>query len=55
MKKLVALAILALSVSLRSFGAEDVITNSAKVIGKDTYVGARGTAKVSVAALKLIF
>ena len=41
MKKLFALVVLALPLSIPSFGAEHVITRSARVAGKESYKAAK--------------
>jgi uncharacterized GH25 family protein len=45
MKKLFALVVLSLCMSASSFGAEHVVTHSAKVAGKDSYKAATYSAK----------
>ena len=59
MKKLFALFVLALSVSVPSFGAEHVVTHSAEVAGKESYKTARLSARkadeVGKAVLKFLF
>lgn len=45
MKKFIALGLLKLSMAAPSFGAEHVVTHSAKVAGKDTYKAAAYSAK----------
>ena len=44
MKKLLAVLALAVTVSVPSFGAEHIITHSAKVAGKDSYKAAKYSA-----------
>ncbi len=59
MKKLSALVILSLCMAAPSFGAEHVVTHSAKVVGKDSYkavaVSAKDAGKAGKAAVKLVF
>ena len=59
MKKLFALAVLSLCVSVPSFAAEHVVTHSARVAGKDSFkaakVSAKGTGKAGEKFLKLVF
>ena len=59
MKKLSALVILSLCMAAPSFGAEHVVTHSAKVVGKDSYkavaVSAKDAGKAGEAAVKLVF
>ena len=45
MKKILTLVVLSLSISLPSFGAEHVVSHSAKVAGKDSYKAATLSAK----------
>ena len=58
MKKLLALAALALCMSVPSFGA-DVVGHSVKAAGKDTYkaakVSAKDTGKAGKAVVKFLF
>jgi hypothetical protein len=54
MKNAVALVLLSLCMSVASFGAEHVVTHSAKVAGKETYKGAKYSAKESGKAGKAI-
>lgn len=59
MKKVIALAVLTLCMSAASFAAEHVVTHSAKVAGKETYKGAKysakETGKAGKAVLKFVF
>jgi uncharacterized GH25 family protein len=59
MKKLISLVVFALCVSASSFGAEHIVSHSAKVVGKKTYkatkVSAEDTGKAGLAVLKVIF
>ena len=54
MKKLFALALLALSMTVPSFGAEHVVTRSAKSAGKESYKAAKFSAKEADKARKAI-
>ena len=45
MKKILTLVVLALLISLPSFGAEHVVSRSAKVAAKDSYKAATNSAK----------
>lgn len=54
MKKLLALAVLCMSFSASSFGAEHVITHSAKVVGHESYKTAKHVADASVKAVKFL-
>jgi hypothetical protein len=54
MKKLFALALLALSMTVPSFGAEHVVTRSAKSAGKETYKAAKLSARKADNAGKAI-
>lgn len=58
MKKLFALVVLSVAVSVPSFGAEHIITHSAKVAGKESYkaaaFSAKETGKAGKAFLKFI-
>ena len=59
MKKLIALGVLSLCMSVPSFGAEHLVTHSAKVAGKDAYnattYSAKETGKAGKAFLKFVF
>ena len=59
MKKVIALVVLSLCMSAASFGAEHVVTHSAKVAGKETYkaakYSAKETGKAGKAVLKFAF
>jgi hypothetical protein len=59
MKKVTALVVLSLCISVPSLGAEHVVTHSAKVVGKETYKAAKSSAKESGKAgkafLKFVF
>jgi hypothetical protein len=58
-KKVLALVMLSLCMSAPSFGAEHVVTHSAKVAGKESYKAARYSAKETGKAgktfLKFVF
>jgi hypothetical protein len=54
MKKLFALAVLCLSMSVPSFGAEHVVSHSAKLAGKESYKAAKFSAKEADKAGKAI-
>jgi len=54
MKKVIALVVLSLCMSAASFGAEHVVTHSAKVAGKETYKTAKYSAKEAGKAGKSI-
>jgi uncharacterized GH25 family protein len=47
MKKRIALGVLSLCMSIPSFGAEHVVTHSAKVAGKDSYKATAYTVKAA--------
>ena len=55
MKRLIAALALCLAVSAASFGAEHVVTRSAKAAGKDTYKVAKVSVKGTGRALKFLF
>ena len=55
MKKVLTVLALCLSVSATSFGAEHVVTRSAKAVGKDTYKAAKVSVKKTGKALKFLF
>jgi hypothetical protein len=55
MKKLIAVLAVCLAVGGASFGAEHIVTHSAKVAGKGTYKAAKVTVKGTGKALKLMF
>ena len=55
MKKLIAVLAFCLAVGGASFGAEHVVTRSAKVAAKGSYKAAKVTVKGTGKALKLIF
>jgi hypothetical protein len=59
MKNLITLGVLALCMSVPSFGAEHVVTHSAKIAGKETYkaatYSAKETGKAGKSFLKLVF
>lgn len=55
MKKLIAELALCLAVSVPSFGAEHVVTGSAKAAGKGTYKAAKVSVKETGKALKFLF
>jgi hypothetical protein len=54
MKKLIAVLAFCLAVGGASFGAEHVVTHSAKVAGKGTYKVTKATVKGTGKALKFI-
>jgi hypothetical protein len=55
MKKLLVLLAICLSVSVPSFGAEHLVTHSAKVAGKDTYKVTKYSVKEAGKFLKFMF
>jgi hypothetical protein len=59
MKKLFAVAVLAMCVAVPSFAAEHVVGHSVKVTGKETYkaakVSAKETGKAGKAVVKFLF
>jgi hypothetical protein len=55
MKKLIAVLAFCLAVGGASFGAEHVVTRSAKVAAKGSYKAAKVTVKGTGKALKLMF
>lgn len=55
MKKLIAALAFCLAVSASSFGAEHVVTRSAKAVGKGTYKAAKVSVKETTKALKFLF
>lgn len=55
MKKLIAALALCLAVSAASFGAEHVVTHSAKAAGKGTYKAAKVSVKETGKVLKFLF
>ena len=59
MKKFFTLVVLSLSISLPSFGAEHVLSHSAKVAAKDSYkaatYSAKGVGKAGKAIWKFAF
>ena len=59
MKKLITLGVLSLCMSIPSFGAEHVVTHSAKIAGKDTYkavaYATKETGKAGKSFLKIVF
>ena len=55
MKKLIAALALCLAVSATSFGAEHVVSGSAKAAGKGTYKAAKYSVKETGRALKFLF
>ena len=59
MKKILTLIVLALSISLPSFGAEHVVSHSAKIASKDSYkaatYSAKGVGKAGKAFFKFAF
>ena len=55
MKKILTLVVLSLSISLPSFGAEHLVSHSAKVAGKDSYKAATFSAKKAGKAGKAIW
>ena len=55
MKKVLTVLALCLSVSATSFGAEHVVTRSAKAAGKGTYKAAKVSVKETGKVLKFLF
>jgi uncharacterized GH25 family protein len=55
MKRLLVVLAFCLAVSAPSFGAEHVVTHSAKVAGKDTYKAAKYSVKKTGKFLKFVF
>ena len=55
MKKVIAVLAFCLAVGGASFGAEHVVTHSAKVAAKGSYKAAKGSVKGAGKALKLMF
>lgn len=55
MKKALAVLALCLAASVPSFGAEHVVTRSAKAVAKDTYKAAKVSVKETGKALKFLF
>lgn len=55
MKKFIAVLALCLAVSASSFGAEHVVTRSAKAAGKGTYKAAKVSVKETGKVLKFLF
>lgn len=55
MKKLMTVLALCLAVSVPSFGAEHVVTRSAKAAGKDSYKAVKYSVKETGKALKFLF
>ncbi len=55
MKKLFAVAVLAMCVAVPSFAAEHVVGHSVKVTGKETYKAAKDTGKAGKAVVKFLF
>lgn len=55
MKKLLAVVALCFAVSVPSFGAEHVVTRSAKAVAKGTYKAAKVSVKDTGKALKFFF
>jgi hypothetical protein len=59
MKNLIGLVVLALCLSAPSFGAEHIVSRSAKFVGKESYkatkVSAEDTGKAGLAVLKFVF
>jgi hypothetical protein len=55
MKKLLALVAVCFCVSVPSFGAEHLVSRSAKVAGKDTYKAAKFSARETGKVLKFVF
>jgi hypothetical protein len=54
MKKFFAVAVLAMCVAVPSFAAKDVVGHSVKVTGKETYKGAKASAKETGKAGKAV-
>jgi hypothetical protein len=55
MKKLIAVLALCLAASVPSFGAEHVVTRSAKAVGKGTYKVAKLSVKGTAKFVKFMF
>jgi hypothetical protein len=55
MKKLIAVLAVCFAVSVPSFGAEQFVTHSAKVAGKDSYKAAKYSVKGTGKVLKSVF
>jgi hypothetical protein len=55
MKKLIAVLALCFAASVPSFGAEHVITHSAKAVGKGTFKAAKYSAKETGKFFKFLF
>jgi hypothetical protein len=55
MKKLIAVFALCLAVSAPSFGADHVVSRSAKAVGKGTYKAAKYSVKETGKTLKFLF
>jgi hypothetical protein len=55
MKKFLGMVAICLSVSLPSFGAEHLVSHSAKAVGKGTYKAAHFSAKETGKFLKFVF
>jgi hypothetical protein len=55
MKKLIVILALCLAVSAPSFGAEHVVTRSAKAVGKGSYKVAKASVKDTGKFLKFLF
>ena len=54
MKRLLALAVLCLTVVIPLFGAEHVVTRSAKVVGHETYKVTKDVGHAGVAVVKFV-
>lgn len=55
MKKLIAVLAFCLAVSGPSFGAEHLVSHSAKVVGKDSYKATKYSVKETGKFLKFVF
>ena len=59
MKRLITLGVLSLCMAIPSFGAEHVVTHSAKIASKDTYkavaCATKETGKAGKSFLKVVF
>lgn len=55
MKKVLTVLVFCLAVSTASFGAEHVVTRSAKAVGKGTYKAAKVSVKETGKVLKFLF
>lgn len=55
MKRILPLFALCLSVSMPSFGAEHILTRSAKAVGQESYKVTKDVAHATVSAVKFLF